>query len=164
MNGHRESFTQIYEEHSEAIYRHCFFRMHSAQRAEELVQDIFMKFWRYMEAGNDIKNVKGLLYRIADHTIIDEKRKHTTESLDNLMERDGFDIASPAHHEIETWALYKEALRELATLRDDEQQVFILRFVDDLNPKEIATIMGTTANTISVQLNRIIVKLKAKII
>jgi len=163
MGKHRDFFIKTYREHSEAIYRHLLFRIFSAERAEELMQEAFLKFWEYLEGGNEIRNARALLYRMADHLIIDEKRKRSAESLDKMMEDDGFDPEYPGHIEIELAALYKEALRELRTLRDEEQKIFVMRYLDDLDPKEIAEITGTTANTVSVTLNRIIKKLREKL-
>lgn len=160
----RDIFVSAYGAYADRIYRHCLFRIFSPEKAEELMQDVFLKFWQYVEKGNDIKNPQGLLYRIADHSIIDEKRKKSAESLETLVEEKEFDPSSAVHLEMETGAMYKEALRELKTLRDDEQDLFIMRYVDDLDPKDIAEIKGTTANTVSVQLNRITAKLKEKFI
>jgi len=128
------------------------------------MQEVFLKFWRYLEGDREIKNAQGLLYRIADHSIIDEKRKRSSESLEALIEEKEFDPSSAEHTNMETRVLYKEAISELGTLREDEQNLFVLRYVDDLDPKEIAELRGTTANTVSVQLNRISAKLKEKLI
>lgn len=164
VDNPREFFAATYEAHAGKIYRHCLFRVFSPEKAEELMQDIFLKFWKYIEDGREIKNTQGLLYRIADHSIIDEKRKRSSESLEALIEEKEFDPSSAEHTEMETRVLYKEAMSELKTLREEEQDLFVLRYVDDLDPKEIAEITGTTANTVSVQLNRISAKLKAKLI
>lgn len=128
------------------------------------MQEVFLKFWQYLEGGKEIKNAQGLLYRIADHSIIDEKRKRSAESLEALVEEKEFDLSSAEHKDIETKVLYNEAIGELKTLREEERDIFVLRYVDDLDPKEIAELRGTTANTVSVQLNRITAKLKAKLI
>jgi len=162
--GSKDFFVTTYESHADKIYRHCLFRIFSPEKAEELMQEIFLKFWKYLEGGNDIKNVSGLLYRIADHAIIDEKRKKSAESLDALVEEKDFDLPSPGHLDTETRVLHKEAMEELKTLRDEERDLFVMRYVDDLDPREIAEIRGTTANTVSVQLNRITAKLKTKLI
>lgn len=123
-----------------------------------------MKFWQYLDGGKEITNAQGLLYRIADHSIIDEKRKRSSESLEALVEEKEFDPSSAEHTDIETKVLYNEAVAELATLKEDERDIFILRYVDDMDPKEIAELKGTTANTVSVQLNRISAKLRTKLI
>ncbi len=163
MGKYRDFFVSAYKDNADAIYRHCLFRVFSSEKAEELMQDVFLKFWQYLEAGHEIKNAKGLLYRIADHSIIDEKRKKTTDSLEALAEGQDFDPSSAEHTNMEARALYNEAMRELKTLREDEQDLFILRYVDGFGPAEIAELKGSNANTVSVQLNRIVSKLRAKL-
>ncbi len=163
MEPEREKFIQLYNENSEAIYRHFFFRIYSKGRAEELMQEAFLKLWQYVEEGHVVQNPRGLLYRIADHLIIDEKRKRTIDSLEGLRDREGFDPAGSERMTPEQKSLYQEIFDELEELREEERKIFILRYVDDLDPKEIAHIMETTANTISVQLNRIVKKLRDKV-
>lgn len=58
-------FLAAYDEWADAIYRHCFFRVYSKERAEELVQDTFMKTWQYLEKGNEVENLKAFLYKVA---------------------------------------------------------------------------------------------------
>lgn len=157
MKDLQSQFVEIYETFADPIYRHCLFRVYSSGRAEELMQDTFMKYWLYLEKGNAVQNSRGLLYRIADHLIIDDKRKRTVESLDALANI-GFEPLST--DKAETKALLGETMRELTILRDEERKLFLMRYMDDLDPKEIAKIMGTTANTVSVQLNRIKEKLR----
>jgi RNA polymerase sigma-70 factor (ECF subfamily) len=164
VDNSRDFFISVYEAYAAKIYRHCLFRIFSPEKAEELTQEVFLKFWQYVEKKHEIKNAQGLLYRIADHSIIDEKRKRNAESLEALVEEKEFDPSSAEHNDMETRVLYNEAIGELKTLREDERDLFVMRYVDDLDPKEIAEIKNTTANTVSVQLNRITAKLKAKLI
>mgnify|MGYP001612205851 CR=1 FL=1 len=158
MKDLQGKFVEIYETFADPIYRHCFFRVYASGRAEELMQDTFMKYWLYLKEGNVVQNPRGLLYRIADHLIIDEKRKYAAESLDTLIEETGFEPSGTDRTEGK--ALLNEVMRELAQLRDEERRLFIMRYMDDLDPKEIAEITGTTANTVSVQLNRVREKLR----
>lgn len=164
MDNSRDFFITVYNTHADKIYRHCLFRIFSSGKAEELMQEVFLKFWQYLEGGKEVKNAQGLLYRIADHSIIDEKRKRGAESLEALVEEKEFDPSSAEHVDMETRVLYGEAMNELKGLRGEERDIFVLRYVDDLDPKEIAELKGTSANTVSVQLNRIGAKLKAKLI
>jgi len=48
----------------------------------------------------------------------------------------------------------KKAFALLDQLPDQYKEVIILRFVDDLGPKEIATLIEETENTVSVRIHR----------
>ena len=66
----QEGFLNAYDAYADAIYRHCFFRVFSKERAEELAQETFMKTWEYVARGNVIENYKAFLYRVTNNLII----------------------------------------------------------------------------------------------
>lgn len=162
MKKARQIFNEAYDQWADGIWRHILFRVYSNSRAEELMQEAFLKFWEYLEKGNQIKNPRALLYHIADHLIIDEKRKKQTESLDRMMEEEGFEISVSGDREIEVKATYSQVMEHLKTLSEEEQHIFMLRYVDDLDPHEIAEKKGRTANSVSVAINRIAKKIRSK--
>ncbi|MEK7094082.1 MAG: RNA polymerase sigma factor [Patescibacteria group bacterium] len=154
-------FLEAYDLHSDAIYRHCYFRVYSKQRAEDLMQETFTKLWVYMSKGNKIDNIRALLYRIATNLIIDESRKKKERELDAMLEDD--QIVEPSyagHKEIESQAVISSIKERMQDLPEEERQLLTLRYFDDLDPKDIAEIMGITANNVSVKLNRAIKALK----
>lgn len=51
-------------------------------------------------------------------------------------------------------AEYGRALEAIATLAREYREVFMMRFIDDLSPKEIAEILGVSANVVSVRITR----------
>jgi RNA polymerase sigma-70 factor, ECF subfamily len=147
-------FLEAYDSYADAIFRHCYFRVFSKARAQELVQDTFMKTWEYLEGGKEVRNIRAFLYQVANNLIIDESRKRKEESLDALTEGEGFEPASEEHIKVERAALHKEVLRHIHKLPQEDREVFVMRYVDDLDPREIAEILGTTPNAISVRLHR----------
>ena len=154
-------FLEAYDLHSDAIYRHFYFRVYSKQRAEDLMQETFTKLWVYMSKGNKIDNIRALLYRIATNLIIDESRKKKERELDAMLEDD--QIVEPSyagHKEIESQAVISSIKERMQDLPEEERQLLTLRYFDDLDPKDIAEIMGITANNVSVKLNRAIKALK----
>ena len=80
-----EQFTKAYDELSDAIFRHCWFRIGDRERAKDLMQETFTKSWQYISRGEKVDNLKAFLYRVANNLIIDEYRKKKELSLDNLM-------------------------------------------------------------------------------
>lgn len=159
----KKFFLESYEAHADAIYRHCFFRVFSKELAEELVQDTFMKTWEYLARGKKIENIRAFLYRTATNAIIDHTRKKKEVSLDGLIEDSR--IPEPAiddHRRIERTVLVNEIKNMLHLLSEDDRALIVMRYVDDFGPKEIADILGLSANAVSVRLNRAIEKLKSK--
>src|SRR5690242_12894969 len=81
-----QQFLKAFDELSEPLFRHLYFRVYSKQRAEELLQDTFMKTWNYLRGGKEVENLKAFLYRVANNLAIDESRKHKEQSLETLLE------------------------------------------------------------------------------
>ena len=76
-----EAFTKAYDELSDAIFRHCWFRIGDRERAKDLMQETFTKSWQYISRGEKVDNLKAFLYRVANNLIIDEYRKKKELSL-----------------------------------------------------------------------------------
>jgi len=157
----KNDFLSAYDAYADAIYRHCYFRVFRKARAEELMQDTFMKAWEYMQKGNNVENLRAFLYKIANNLIIDESRKKKEESLDVLLE--GNMLREPSYRAetaLESSILLAEVKEKLKHLSEDEQRLITLRYFDDLDPKDIAEVLGDNANNVSVKLNRALKKLK----
>ncbi len=156
-----KQFLDAYDQYSEAIYRHCFFRVYSAAKAEDLVQETYTKTWDYLRQGKQIDNIRAFLYRVANNLVIDNSRKKTEESLEQILENNP--QAEPMGDdgtEVENRIMAEEILKSMDQLDDDIKQLLIYRFVDDLEPREIAIILEITPNHVSVKLTRAVVALK----
>ena len=157
----KEEFLEAYDAYSDAIYRHCFFRVYSESRAEELVQETFLRTWEYLSKGKTVDNMRVFLYKVATNLIIDDSRKKRTESLDSLLERSPAAEPSYAGHaDVERDVLLYEVRATMAKLPEDERKILSLRYVDDLDPKDIAEVLGITPNNVSVRLNRAMKRLR----
>ncbi len=94
--------------------------------------------------------------------IIDHFRKKKTVSLDFLVEETGFDPVAREEGNPEARLLGKEVMKLLSKLDNQYREIITLRFFDGLSPKEIATILNTSSNVISVRLHRAIEKLRSQ--
>ncbi|MBX9765248.1 RNA polymerase sigma factor, partial [Patescibacteria group bacterium] len=81
-----EEFLAAYNTHSDALFRHAFFRLSDRERALDLTQDTFIKAWDYVRGGGDVRSPKSFLFRILNNLIIDEYRRSKSESLDKKLE------------------------------------------------------------------------------
>lgn len=168
-----EEFLAAFNQYSDALFRHCFFRLSDRERALELVQDTFLKAWDYIRGGGEVRQFRSFLYRILNNLVIDEYRRKSTDSLDELLEREGASEGDFAE-------LHEGSLAELETKLDDERtqvavrealkelppsyrQVITLRFVDGFLPKEISRMIGESENVVSVRINRGVNRLRKQL-
>ena len=158
-NKLEEQFLQLYQEIADALYRHCYFRVYTKEKAEELVQEAFLKTWEYLASGASVPYPKALVYKIANNLIIDSVRKKKEQSLEVLQEQ-GFDPSYEEKQMTDDVLDGRILLKSLLSLDEEYREVVSLRFVDDLSPKEIASILGVSANVVSVRIHRGVKKLK----
>lgn len=156
-------FLEAYDTLSEAIFRHCYYRLSDTERAHDLVQETFLKAWRYMSNGGEIKTIRAFLYRTASNLIIDEYRKRKTDSLDDLEET-GFEPGFDPRSETEIKIDAEGARVLLEKLPPRYREVIVMRYIDELSPKEIAAITGEKENNISVRLNRALKRINSLLI
>lgn len=145
-------FLKIYEDLADPIFRHFYFRISDREKAKDLMQETFKRFWENL-AKEEIENPKAFLYKVADNLIVDTYRKKKEESLDTLME-DGFDVGSDDHEAILSSVMGRELTSMLEQLSDTHRNLIVMRYIDDLPVYEIASITGLSENVISVRIHR----------
>jgi len=154
-----KEYAKTFDEYSDAIFRHCFFRVSHKEVARDITQDAFVKVWQYLVLGGEILNMKAFLYKTANNLIIDYYRKKKSESLDNLFE-DGFDPIGDTAEQITSRAEVNQALVTLEKLHPDDRDILVMRYVDDLSIEEIADALDQTQNAVSVKIHRALEKAK----
>jgi RNA polymerase sigma-70 factor (ECF subfamily) len=156
-NKLQKEFGQFYESLSDAIFRHCFFRLSDRERALDLMQETFIRTWSVLADGKrEIKNIKSFLYRTAHNLIVDEYRtRKSTFSVEGLRES-GWDIKDEDKIEVdvETSIETEKILQTLNKIDEKYRDAVIMRYIDELSLKEIAEATGETINNIGVRINR----------
>lgn len=118
-----------------------------------------MKVWKYKTAGNEIDNLRALLYKTATNLIIDDSRKKKEMSLEQLQD-EGMEPQYEQSSHIESNIEVKRVLKIMEQVDEKYRDVVIMRYIDDLKPEEIAEIVGESANNVSVRINRGIKKVR----
>lgn len=150
----KDIFQEAYDKHSDAIFRYSFYKLSDREKAKDVVQDTFVRFWEYLASNGVVENEKAFIYRIATNAIIDNYRKRKEISLD-LLADEGYDHPdADGHHKMMRSADSVDALELLNELDDKERDVMLLRFVEGLSVKEIAEVLGERENTVAVKIHR----------
>ena len=161
-------FENIYNDHIDQLYRFTLFRVSDKEKAIDIVQDVFFKYFKYLtdiiESENEIAlNHKAFLFKTTRNTIIDHYRKKQSQSLDDLLDN-GYEYSSDEDisHNTSVDIDYKKVVKSLKDLDLESQELIYMRYVDNMNLTEISEIIGQKENTISVKIHRILEKLKQR--
>lgn len=138
---------------------HALYRISDREKSEDLVQDTFMKTWKYLVKGGKIDVMKAFLYHVLNNLIVDEYRKQKTLSLDVLLEK-GFEPSIDPSERLFNVIDGKSAVPLIQRLPEKYKKVMRMRFIQDLSLQEMSLLTGHTKNAIAVQVHRGLKKLK----
>ncbi len=140
------------DEEYEKIYAFCYFKVKNIQVAEDITQETFLKYFettQYLEKGKKL----AFLYTIARNSCTDYFRKnHYTESLDDISE-----LIDQKSADSLTVIAVREAISKL---KEDEQEIVLLRYTNELGMGEIAAYLGISRFALYRKLTLITKKLK----
>jgi len=148
-----------HHDYAKGMNLYSFFKVHNHGVSEELVQDTFMKTWKYLVKGGKIEFMRAFLYHVLNELIIDEYRKHKTISLDVLIER-GYEPGIDHTEKVFNILDGKSALLLIQHLPVKYRRVMKMRYAQDLSLQEISLITGQSRNAVAVQVHRGLAKLK----
>lgn len=120
------------EEQYDKIYRYCYFKIHHRERAEDIAQETFLRFFQ-SNSKMDSEEAMRFLYAIAHNLCVDEYRKRQNLVLDDIIES-----SDPAEKMI-TQISVQNALRKLEPL---ERELLLLRYVNEVPVSVIGKLQG----------------------
>jgi RNA polymerase sigma-70 factor, ECF subfamily len=157
---HEARYLKAFEEYNDALFRHAFLRISNREKAIDLVHDTFTKVWSYLRNGHEIDNFRPFLYKVLNNLIIDEYRRRKEASLDAMLELEGVDegsfdeLSESTAEALAATIDGKKAFELLEQMPEQYREVIILRFVDQLGPREISVLIEETENVVSVRIHR----------
>ena len=146
----REAFGALYDRHVVRVYRHIYYMVGNAAEAEDLAAQAFLQAWeaisRYEIRGAPFVS---WLLRIAHNLGVSHlrSRREGAELPETLV-----DHSRHGNPEEELQRqLEGERVREaILRLREEQRQVIMLRFVEDLEYPEVAQIVGKSVAAVRV--------------
>ncbi len=150
--GDAEAFDKLYRLYLTPIYRYIYLRVQNKQLAEDLVQTVFLKIYKSLDKIVDFgKPPLAYFFTISRNTVIDHYRSsqnRITDSLDKDMADMIADKQDSALHTLEKADQLKDIRRHILKLSPDQQEVIILKFINDLSNKEISAAIGKSEEAI----------------
>ena len=155
---------QLTDKQFEEIYNQCFDELYVVAYsytinkfdAEDIVQDVFVKFYRARKTFEDNDSLKYYLIRMVINKSIDYIRhiKNTKTMIDDEYVNSVPDTLNSDSSETE------EMYKCVCSLKDNYKSIIILYYYDNYSVKEIASILKISETNVKVRLNRARIKLK----
>jgi RNA polymerase sigma factor (sigma-70 family) len=145
-----DTLERLIREYYADIYRYCCCHVGNRMDAEDITQEVFLKFLSSLEHYAEYGKIKNYLYVIARNQILDHGKSRKILLLEAFPE-------NMADNEATQGCDLDERLQVLdavADLEDQERELIILRYYQDLTIKEIAVITGKAPSTVRYTLKK----------
>lgn len=145
--GDRRAFAALYERHLDAVYRYAFYRLRTDAEASDVTSDVFHRALVAMPSYQPRRPFLAFLYGIARNVVTDRLRSaRPVASFEDAIAH-----PSDAPGPDETVGRLDDARRlraAISRLSPLQQDVVILRFLDERSTKEVAAFTGKPESTI----------------
>jgi RNA polymerase sigma factor (sigma-70 family) len=158
----RDELVDIYQSFFGRIYAYCARRLYRSDLAEDAAGVCFLKLVEQYEKlrGKSYIELRNWLYGVASNAVAkilrDEKRVRLIQA---ELSKDMSVVRAPDDAMLD-WPAAYAALGELS---QQERDILILRFYEDLETRAIAEILGIRHVTVRVRLSRAVKKLKRQL-
>lgn len=147
---HQHRVADLYATHASAIQRYIFRRVNDHALAEDLTSDVFVRVLEGLQGYHDRGlPIEAWLYRIAHDRVIDCYRAQHRRPVCSL-EAAHVEVQVVTATDIEHESAFADMLQNLT---DEQRQVLVLRYRDELTFAQIATHLDRTEGSVK-QLNK----------
>lgn len=147
QEGDADAFAQIYDALVKPVYRYIYYRVEDAI-AEDLTEDTFLKTWQNLKKYKKGKHpFSAWVFKIAHNLVVDYYRKNkTTDIIDERLAdpQESNNPAQQADIKLTKIRLHKVICR----LPENYQQVIILKYINELDNKEISDTIGKSEGAV----------------
>lgn len=159
--GEASAFGSLYDHYQPRIYRFVLIKVSRREEAEDLTHQVFLSAWQNIHNYRNIGfPFSSWLYRIARNQIIDYYRTRKQATSIEQIDPEHFAHLPELHTAVDTHIEMTRVRQALSTLKDEHQDVIIMRFVEDLPIKEVAAALGKTEGAIKLIQHRALKQLK----
>lgn len=153
----RDRFEEIVDKHKMKIFNYLLKLLQNREEAEDLLQEVFVSFWKRMNSINE-KTYLAYLYKTAYHKSLNRIKK--------LKKNKEFSVAEfydPAIKQTQTnnnQELNELISKAMSKLKSKESILIEMQFYQKMSYKEIAEQLETTVSAVDSKLFRAKRKLK----
>jgi RNA polymerase sigma-70 factor (ECF subfamily) len=142
------SFSAVYEEYFDFVWRSARRLGVPEASLDDVVQDVFVTVYRRLPDFEGRSQLKTWIFGILRHTISDLRRGQRRKPT-SVLEQEPADARELSPQEAAVRAEGLKLLHEaLASMPDDQREVFVLAELEQLSSPEIAAALDVNLNTV----------------
>jgi len=160
QEGDERAFNEIVFRYKDRLLNFVYRFLNDIDKAEDLVQDTFLKVYTHKHAYQEIAKFSTWLYTIAGNLARTELRKlkrRKTYSISDISFEDReyeIPVIDNPEDNVESSNFSKNLQRALNQLQPDFKTMVILRDIQELSYEDISRIVGVPIGTVKSRINR----------
>lgn len=159
--GDRQAAADLYDDLMQKVYGFVFTRTSKREVAEDLSQDVFLKLVQRIESFDEKKGAFTMwFWQIVRNTLVDHYRAKKETPFSHFEEETVAGMSIADVPDIDDKLRYEKLRTFLATLGDDERELFELRYVAEMPYKEIAEMLHRSEGSLRIAALRVKEKIK----
>jgi len=155
--GNKTALKQIYLQYHQNVYALALGFTKNAQRSEDFVHDVFVRFWEQRENLSENHNIESQLIRIAKFYIINQMKRNRLEVSSNSKNSEHISEETEVDNEQNQLYFLNNAVKKLP---QQCREIFIMHKLEGLTQKEIANYLNISVKTVENQVAKAISELR----
>jgi RNA polymerase sigma-70 factor (ECF subfamily) len=162
LDGDEAAWEDLVRQHTRQVYGLCFRFTNSAQEAQDLTQDVFLRVFKTIKTFRSAEgSFHTWLARVTRNLLIDNYRRtrqeRVTDSIEEqlpMLEETGGTAAVRPDHALAGREASEILQATLQKLSPDLREAVILRDLQEMEYREIADVLGIPEGTVKSRINR----------
>jgi RNA polymerase sigma-70 factor, ECF subfamily len=133
---------EIFDSYYDRIYSYIYRRTGQSSLCEDLAAEVFVRLLEAIKTGRGPRtSLLAWLYRVAHNLVVDHYRQQSKAVMQTLEE---WLVSVPDNptQRVETEMVQEQLRSAVGRLTLDQQQVVVLKFVEDLSNAQVGMILG----------------------
>lgn len=155
------AYTKIVRKYQEKLYWHIRRLVISHEDANDVLQNVYIKVWKYLENFREEANLYTWLYRIATNetlTFLEKEKKRTSFSISD--DENGLANKLKAENGFDANKLEWKLQQAIQSLPEKQRIVFTLRYYDEMPYDEMARVLETSAGALKASYHHAVKKVE----
>ncbi|WP_251967469.1 RNA polymerase sigma-70 factor [Parabacteroides sp. AD58] len=161
--GDEKAFTAIYIRYNKMLYILAYKYLKDSFRAEDIVQQVFLKLWEARSLFAGAINLRNYLYTSAKNLILNEIRDNFSDMEKNYaVIQNTPEFEDKLQSALEEKDLFQHFYKILAELPEQKRKVCLLKIRDNLSNQEVADKLHISVPTVKSHYSQAIKLLRDK--
>lgn len=153
QRGDMQAFERLYQQHAGRVNALCRRLTVDVNRADELMQDVFVRAWEKLQSFRGESSLESWLHRVTVNVFLAAERgDRRRRAHEDIADDDSYELSASTRGSDPGDRIDLE--RAIAALPNGARVAFVLHDIEGYSHDEIAAMSGIATATVRVQLHR----------